>query len=91
MISANRTVFQTSTAFDSTLKALTLFMISSQSPLRNAPWLAKNQATCQFVSRLPAVELQVDAVTELAVVQVAEDVNHFHSSAEHRESLGQPV
>jgi hypothetical protein len=39
-MSAMRTVFHTSTAFERTLSALTLFMISSQSPLRNAPWFA---------------------------------------------------
>jgi hypothetical protein len=36
-----RTVFQTKTAFESTLRALTLFMISSTSPERKTPWLPK--------------------------------------------------
>src|SRR4051812_363945 len=38
-----RTVFQTRTALDRSASALTSFMISSQSPVRNAPWLAKKR------------------------------------------------
>jgi hypothetical protein len=40
-ISVTRSVFQTSTAFESTLSALTLFMISSRAPDRKAPSSAK--------------------------------------------------
>ena len=47
------TVFQASAAFGSRLRALTLFMISAQATLRNAPWFAKKSRRASWCRDSP--------------------------------------
>ena len=72
-ISAMRTVFQTSTAFDSRLRQLALFIISSRSPVRNSPRGEEEAAARQIVPMLAVVELKLDGVAHPFVIEVAEN------------------
>src|SRR3954462_2365280 len=60
-------VFHSTTAFDSRLRQLALFMIVSKSPVRNSPWLAKNsqRARADFVVADHAVVVRDDPELDL--------------------------
>src|SRR6516164_7424062 len=77
-ISAIRTVFQTSTAFDSRLRQLALFIISSRSPVRNSPRLAKKrQPAGQIVAMLAVIKLELYGIAHLFVIKITENEDRF--------------
>src|SRR4051794_37326982 len=85
------TVFHRTTALDSRLRQLALFMIDSYSEVRNSPWLAKNSHLARPCRASPRVELGLDAQAERLVMQIAQNVAGLHQPAEGGERLGDTI
>src|SRR3954470_13750890 len=67
-------VFHSTTALDSRLRQLALFMIISKSEVRKFALIGEEQPPGQTMASLSAVELGLDAQAQRSIVQVAQDV-----------------
>ena len=90
-ISVIRRVFQTSTTFESKLRQVALFMISSASPLRNSPRLAKNNQPTSSWRASPRFNCNLNPMAQFRIGEIAQNENGFYHAAERRQRPGQPV
>lgn len=72
-------------------EAARLFMISLASPLRNSPQLAKKRQRPQLVTRFTPVQLQLDAMAQCRIGQIAQNENRLHHAAKRRQRSSQSI